>query len=291
MDLLLALRGVTTRLKRIPGAVFALEPVRRWYCREARSRVVADFDGTLLQVRMDEHMGSNIFWYGSYSREVLQVIGRILRPGMTVLDVGANIGEVALYAAKRVAPGGRVICFEPMPSLAEILRQNIARNRAGGVEVVAAGVADRVGSAPFYMPQQRFHDGSVHAGLATLYGQGERATAAGAISLTTLDHHAAEARLGVVHLIKLDVEGAELPALRGAEGVLRAHHPWLVIEVQRATCQAAGYDQADILLLLGELGYSFARIARRGRLERLTIEGLSDFQNVLAVPPGTSFPG
>ena len=126
---------------------------------------------------------------------------------------------------------------------------------------------------------------------ATLYRQGEPCTAAGAMSLTTLDHHAAEVFLGVVHLIKIDVEGAGLPALRGAEGVLRAHHPWLVIEVQRDTCQAAGYDQADILLLEGQLGYSFARIARRGRLERLTIEGLSDFQNVLAVTPGTSFPG
>ncbi len=290
MDPLIALRGVTTVLRRIPGTVYALESVRRWFCRVPRSRVVEDFDGTLLEVRVDEHMGSHIFWYGSYSREVLQVLARILRPGMQVLDVGGNIGEVALFAAKRVAPQGRVVSFEPMASLARILRGNVARNRAEIVEVVECGISDHSGSAPLFTTAERFHDGTVHAGLATLYGQGERAVPAGEIRLTTIDEYVREHQLHSVHVIKIDVEGAELPALRGALGVLEAYHPWLIIEVQQETSTAAGYDQADILRLLMGHGYRFARIGRRGRLAALSVEGLGAFQNVLAVPPGQILP-
>lgn len=285
------LRGLTTRLRRIPGTVFLLEPVRRWFCAAPRTRVVRDFDGTRLEVRIDEHMGSHIFWYGSYSREILLVLDRILRPGMRVLDVGANIGEVALYAAKRVAPGGSVICFEPMSPLAAVLRENIRRNAATNVEVVPKAVAEQAGQAVLYAPGERFHDGSAHAGLATLYGKGERAVPAGSIEVTTLDRFVEEAKLDRVDLIKIDVEGAELPVLRGAAGVLASHHPWLIIEVQRETSAAAGYDQSEILTVLAGQGYTFARIGRRGRLAPLTVETLENFQNVLAVPPGRALPG
>src|SRR5262245_30127979 len=189
MDPLLALRWLTTRLRRIPGTVFLLEPLRRWYCQSPRTRVVRDFDGTSLEVRVDEHMGSHIFWYGSYSREVLEVLDRILRKGMRVLDVGANIGEVALFSAKRVTPGGRVICFEPMTNLAEVLRRNIRLNRYEGMEIVELGVADHPGTATLFTTSERFHDGTAHAGLATLYGSGDRSAPAATIHLTTIDSY------------------------------------------------------------------------------------------------------
>jgi FkbM family methyltransferase len=270
----------------MPGAVLALEPLRKWYCRFPRQMVVADFDGTLLEVRLDEHMGSQIFWYGSYSREVLLVLDRILRPGMLMVDVGANIGEVGLFAAKRVGPQGRVICFEVLRELADVLRQNAARNGLGMVEVVEAAVADRVGSTPVFTPAGRFTDGTLHAGLATIYDQEGRSSPSGTVPLTTLDHFLLSRGIDTVHVIKVDVEGAELPVLRGAQETLHRARPWLLLEVQRDTCAAAGYDQSDILSFLEQYGYRFARIGRRGRLAPLNIPTLGDFQNVLCIPPG-----
>jgi FkbM family methyltransferase len=287
---LLALRALTTRLRHIPGAVFVLEPLRRWYCRAPRSIVVPDFDGTLLQVRLDEHMGSQIFWYGSYSREVLEVLDRILRPGMVVLDVGANIGEVSLYAAKRVTAGGQVICFEMFPDLAAILRANAARNGLTWVDVAEIGIADAVGWAPAFNPSDRFRDGALHAGLGTIFGQEGRHIPAGTVPLTTIDQFLESHGVDAVDLIKVDVEGAELPALRGATATLRRCHPWLVLEVQRETSLAAGYDQQEILAFLEAFGYRFARIGRRGKLEPLSAMTLRDFQNVLCIPGGAQLP-
>jgi len=265
-----------------------LEPLRRWQCRYPRTLVVQDFDGNLFEVRLNEHMGSHIFWFGSYSREILLALGRLLRPGMVVIDVGANMGEVALFATKRVAPGGRVICFEPVPALAASLEQSIRRNEASGIEVVNCGLADRIGSAVLFNTSERFHDGTDHAGLATIYPQEGRSTVAGRVSLTTLDEFLRPRAPGRVDVIKIDAEGAELPILRGAVETLRTWHPHLILEVQRATSKAAGYDQREILQFLEGMEYGFWRIGRRGKLSALSVEALGDFQNVLCVPGGST---
>jgi FkbM family methyltransferase len=290
MDGLLWLRAGTVRLRQLPGTVLLLEPLRRWFSRSPASRVITDFDGTRLEVRLHEHMGSHLFWYGSYSREVLRVVDRILRPGMVMLDVGANIGEVTLFSAKRVGPNGRVYAFEPMPALAGQLRANIERNQAGNVELIEAAVSDTAGTAMMYAQSQLFHDGTTHEGLATLFGQGDRRSPVGTMRVTTLDEEFAALALPSLDLIKIDIEGAELPALRGAIRLLQRWRPWLIIEVQTETSVAAGYQAADILQDLEQFGYRFARIGRRGTLVLTTATSLIDFQNILAIPEGRPLP-
>ena len=104
---LFLLRALTTRLRNIPGAVMAMEPLRKRLVRLNRRIVVNDFDGDLkFEADLGGHMGSQIFWYGSYSRHVLRILDLILQPGMTVLDVGANAGEISVFAAKRVGEDG-----------------------------------------------------------------------------------------------------------------------------------------------------------------------------------------
>jgi FkbM family methyltransferase len=286
---LLRLRALTTRLRKIPGAVVLLEYVRRHCSRRGAPIVVPDFDGTLrLELRLDEHMESQIFWYGDYSREVLNVLARLLAPGMVVIDAGANIGEVSLFAAKRVRPGGRVISFEPVPGLAQRLRANVARNDLAAVEVVEMGLAEHEGSAEIFTSRECFRDGTSHAGLATLYAQPGRAKPIASIALTTLDRFVHERGLDRVDVLKVDVEGAELPLLRGSAETLGLHRPWLLLEVQQETSRAAGYGHAEILTFLERYGYRFARLGRRGALQPLSVATLLPFQNVLAIPPGRS---
>jgi hypothetical protein len=67
-------------------------------------------------------------------------------------------------------------------------------------------------------------------------------------------------------LVKVDVEGAELPVLRGAEGALQKYTPTLIVELSCATAEAGGYKASDILDFLQELGYTFFKIGRGGRL-------------------------
>jgi len=289
---ILGLRAITTRLRAIPGMVVLLEGVRRYYRHHTKPVLVSDFDGSIrLELRLDEHMGSQIFWFGSYSVEILRVLDRLLAPGMVVVDAGANIGEVSLFAAKRVQPGGHVFSFEPVPELATRLRHHVELNGFAVVEVFERGLADREGKANIYTPGTPFRDGTVNDGMSTLYAGADHHTLAGSVLLTTLDAFAHERGLNRIDLLKVDVEGAELPVLRGAREVLAVHRPWVIVEVQQETSEAAGYRQGDILTYLGDFGYRFAKIARRGRLGTITAETLGSFQNVLGIPPGKTISG
>ena len=84
---------------------------------------INDFDGDLtMRVDLSEHMGGKIFWFGYYDRDELMAINQILRPGMFVVDVGANIGEVTLFCAKRDVGGeGKVFSFEPEERIHPVL--------------------------------------------------------------------------------------------------------------------------------------------------------------------------
>lgn len=252
---------------------------------------VTDYDGDLTATLcLDEHMQSQIFWYGYYSRDIVLLLDKILKPGMIAVDVGANIGEITMAAAKRVGANGKVFAFEPMSSLYARLREHIEANRLSQVTTVKCGLSDQVGSAQLFSASENFHDGTKHKGLGTLYSSAARATPTETIEIDTLDKFIDGRDLPRIDLIKIDVEGAELPVLKGAKNVLARFHPYLIIEIQHETSEQAGYKASDILELLERLGYRFYTIGRKARLIALTAETLRPFQNVLCVPSDRSLP-
>jgi len=131
---------------------------------------------------------------------------------------------------------------------------------------------------------ETFADGSRHEGLGTLYASDTRARPAGTIRLTTLDAFVSERDFARVDGIKLDIEGAELAALRGAATTIERFRPWLIIEIGEETCGAAGYEPAAILDFLDRLGYDCRRIGRKGKLQPATQDTTSSWQNVLCRP-------
>lgn len=144
---------------------------------------------------------------------VAAAISRELRPGCLAVDVGANIGLLALVMATAVGPEGRVICFEPVPHLVAGLRRTLAINGFGGrTDVRAIALADSDGTSAFNV--------AGHGPMSSLLPLPAEATAETIeIVRSTLD---AQIPAGsAVDLVKLDVEGAEPLVWRGAERVRR----------------------------------------------------------------------
>ena len=245
---------------------------------------IDDFDGQYkLILNLREHMQSRIFWLGYYNNDIVPLLDRLLKPGMTVIDVGANIGEISLVAARRVGCNGNVIAFEPLTRLADELEHNVVRNSLHWVQVVRAGLADFTGAVPIYLAHKEFNDGTQHDGLGTLYPTEERGLAIETVQITCLDTIAAQLNLESVDLIKIDIEGAELPCLKGSSETIRRYLPFVIIEVQAQTAGAAGYEPADLYSFFEAFGYKFHRIGRGGVLAEIEQDA---FQNVLCIPPG-----
>jgi len=275
---LLVTRRITNRLRDIPGGVLLNDVLRRRFAKKGHKFTIQDFDNDIsINLDLGDHMQSQIFWHGSYSREIIFLLKRLLKPGMTFVDAGANIGELSLIGAKLVGKTGEVHSFEPVARYADQLEANLALNPFANVRLHRVGLSDQPGDAPIFVASEYFADGTEHNGLATLYRSDERNLREQTITLTPLDEAIHPERLDV---IKLDVEGAELAALKGASCQLERHHPDLIVEIGKETCEAAGYQGSDILDYLAPLGYKFYRIARLGKLIPIKSKDLTNFQNV-----------
>lgn len=191
-------------------------------------------------------------WYqlrlllGTHERETLAVCRRLLRPGMVAIDVGAHAGYFSVRFARWVGATGRVLAFEPHPASFEVLRRNVGRRGLRNVRLARVAISDREGEAAFWETPSSFGH-SLHR----VKGQ-ERSLR---VEATTLDDACRKEGLGVVDLVKLDVEGAELEALAGMTEIARSSPAMAVIlEFKPELCERRGARPADWLDAVARLG-------------------------------------
>jgi FkbM family methyltransferase len=251
---------------------------------------ISDFDGDLaVNLRLSEHMQRRIFWLGYYNLLLVPFLKNFLRPGMTFIDVGANIGEISLVAAKLVGPSGRVIAFEPIDRIAGELQMNAQRNQLEQISVVRVGLSNGHGARlPIYSSCGQGSPGDEHSGLGSLYGAATGSSPLQYIDVTTLDTWIDEHPMNRVDMIKIDIEGAELPCLQGARRTLQRFKPVLIVELQDTTAITAGYRATDILDLLSGLGYSFYRFEAQGPVSFSRTAKLKSNQNILCTAANPS---
>jgi len=281
---LLALRKFSLVLARVPYVRRLSRLLRSRFLDRREDIVVDDFDGTLsLQCGLDEHIESHIFWEGYYSRDLLRLLRRLLKTDSVFVDIGANMGEFTLFAAKRV-PRGKVYAFEPVAEAFARLEGNVRRNKFTNVFLRAEGLMDQEASLPIYAQSGRFADGSRNTGLYTLHPHDDRNLAMQEIQLVRLDDLVSAGEVSTPTIMKIDVEGAELAVLKGARRVLAQFHPVLILELARHTLEAAGTTQREVVSYLEALGYRMEIIRYMGATSRLDPERIPEFCNVVCFP-------
>src|SRR5882724_9135487 len=158
----------------------------------------------------------------------LGFVGKILKPGMTVLDIGAHHGLYTLLASKCVGRKGRVFAFEPSPRERIRLQRHIRLNNCKNVTIEPVALGSEPGDAELYLVEGAFTGWN---SLRPPAVQGTTFTAR--VQVTTIDSWLAKDGKGGVDLVKLDVEGAELSTLKGASTLLGHHpRPIILVEVQ-----------------------------------------------------------
>ncbi|RDV37394.1 FkbM family methyltransferase [Bradymonadaceae bacterium TMQ3] len=282
------LRRTSRFLYQHRGLARVSDAARRLAARFPLQVDLDDFDGDLhFRLDLNEHMGSQIFWRGFHSGPQLQLLSHLLKPDHVFIDIGANHGEFTVVAARHL-PQGRVISFEPNESVHRRLRFNVEANHFENVTLSTSGLSDAPGVATIYASANLDHDGTTNQGLATLYPTESRGQVVHEIELTTLDTFVKDAALERVDLIKIDIEGAELSALKGADEVLTGFRPNIILELNEGTCKSAGYTMSDLLDHLGGYGYTFFEIAADGQgfsLKALDRHNLKSFQNIVCLRP------
>ncbi len=195
---------------------------------------------------------------GEYEAFALELFLERVGPGTTVVDGGAHIGFYSVMASPRTGPGGSVLAFEADPYNFRALSANVRLNRLANVALIDKALADHVGRLSFFTSS-----GTIAGSLVDKRYIGE--TTAVSVEATTIDDELSYE--GHENLImKLDVEGAEERALRGAERTLRACRTGAVlVEHNPQALRDAGSSDSAVVELLHEYGFSPSFVDERRR--------------------------
>lgn len=171
--------------------------------------------------------------------------------GKVVYEIGAFQGILTLFFSSRAR---EVIAYEPNPPSYERVVQNLRLNGRDNVRVRHLAVGDLEGSITL-LCDPLMPGGT--SGDPALIGQMKRSAGATSVNVpvVTLDNDIASASLPSPDFIKIDIEGMELPALRGMVRTLRAHHPELYMEMHGATMAQKDQNVRNIVEFAGEMGY------------------------------------
>jgi FkbM family methyltransferase len=179
---------------------------------------------------------------GIYEAELLSLVRSLLRSNSWYFDVGANIG---LMSVPIVSQRGdvKVMSFEPSPNTSPSIRRTVAEAGFGERWRLCEKAAGRSpGEMEFSYGEAHLggFDGLRHTGRAAAVGRQK-------VQVTTLDQEWTQLGKPDVSFVKLDIEGAELEALAGAEEMVRQCHPWLLLEWYDGNLPPYGVSREAIL--------------------------------------------
>lgn len=204
-------------------------------------------------------------------------LGLFLRPGETFVDAGANCGLFTVAGARVVGSSGKVLSFEPGPTVLPMLERNVSQNDLGMVTIHRCGLGAEAGKVRLY---QHPHGAS----SATLgCAPGSEASFV-EIEIDTLDAVLARSDIKQIDLIKMDVEGAEELILRGASGLFERHRPRVLFEINPEAIANLALKVDGAWSILAALGYTFFQVDETGRLTQLS-DVVRDGGNVIALHP------
>jgi FkbM family methyltransferase len=217
-----------------------------------------------------EGIDLTIYLRGAFEPDTLRALEGLVRPGDTVLDIGANVGAHTLHLARLVGVRGQVIAFEPTDFAIGKLRANLKVNpglepRVVLHQVFLAAVSSAVLVAPVAAswPVDGTRPDDAATASCSMSSAGARAT--------SLDSEMASHGDPTVHLIKMDVDGHELEVLAGARKLLEKHAPVLVMELAPFVFQPESKFDAMVELLTLH-GYTLRTLGSRRPLPRALLE-------------------
>jgi FkbM family methyltransferase len=185
------------------------------------NRITRTRHGLMMYNRHDKYVGRSLDLYGEYSSTEQDLFRQAVQPGWFVVDAGASIGASALTFARRVGRSGLVIAFEPQRALFQVLCGNIALNSITNVDCRNEALGEAAGT--IRMP---LLDYSRESNISGLELGGDRGPAIPVSTIDSLD-------LSRCNFLKIDVEGMELAALRGARGTIEKFRPILYVDNHR----------------------------------------------------------
>jgi FkbM family methyltransferase len=231
-------------------------------------------------ITMAHHSDRSLLDYWGDDQGELRFLWRYLSPGMVFFDVGSHHGIFTVLAAKKLSSHGQVVAFEPSRRERRRFELHIRLNGLKKIRVEPYAVSSTDGTLTFF---------TVASGFTTMNSLKRPRTECSILENTvdsiSLDRYISERKITQIDLMKIDVEGGELEALRGATGMLSLIRPILICEVLDWVTKPWGYAARDIVRCLQQHDYEWFDFRDDGTISpHEQRDEYPEIRNYLAVP-------
>ena len=202
-----------------------------------------------------------------------QTFLKVIHSGFSIVEIGANQGYYTSLFQKLVGKNGTIHAFEPLPTTFELLEGSV-RFDLPNIHLYNLGTFDTKGEFKFHLPKNDHGQATMSPHDCNSWKSREIEEVP--CSVIKLDEFIPISSLTNIDFIKIDVEGAELPSLQGAESILRKHKPLLFVEVCKAWMKSFGYNAKELEAFLRSLSYNKFEVVERNLL---LIDSVESFLN------------
>ncbi len=237
--------------------ILARDKIRRIASR--REVEVSTNYGFRMFVSPSDYASYGTYFFGDYDQRMSSVISRLIFPGQTVIDMGAERGWFTLLFSSLVGKKGKVISFEPSREIFDKLKTNVSINNFSWAKCENLAISNKLGQSFFVASNDKIFPNikiiKYCSGLGYITDRKTRMRGH-IVETTTLDNYLITNRIKNVDFIKIDIEGSEYNALLGAKRTLAKMKPKLVVEFNRDTASRSGRSMEKAYNFLKRLNYS-----------------------------------
>lgn len=238
-------------------------------------------DGRKFHIDKISAVTRDLFFLKEFEKYECEVVSKILKEGDHFIDVGASFGWYSTLAGKAVGETGGVVAFEMVPEIVNELETNISLNKLENVKIEQKALGQSENLAEFYYSESAGM-GNTEQGAISKDGKLKK----GQCEMTTLDCYIENSSIKKVDFIKCDIDGGEVPFLRGASKTIMRNKPAMMIEVSDWAQQAHGHSCNEILEKLAGYGYNFFSLHHKMKMKPILKKdfGSGHKENVLCLP-------
>ena len=237
--------------------------MRWWKYLHAKAPFVIDLSyGIRMGIYPRNEECRAIYVRGTYYPNQLVALKTLLSKGGVFIDIGANMGYFSVFAAKIVGDKGRVIAIEPSSREFNRLEHNLKLNRLKNASAHRLAITDKIGKAKISIATDE--RSSLNTIGYEFSVKGVEKIKTEEVESTTLDNFLKAARITKIDLIKLDVEGSEIRALKGAVKSIKKFHPIIILGTNKDALNVCDGNLAQLDELIKKLHYVAYYIAKSG---------------------------
>lgn len=265
--------------KRYYGIVFRIfQPFNLFRCV---TRVAKYDQDLLMKLDLNEWIQQHIYFLDYFDPNGVCFLKKNLNKGDVFIDAGANVGSYALIAAKQVGKTGLVFAFEPVGETFNRLDENVRLNEYDNIQAEKKALFDKNTTLDLFLANK------TNLGMSSIYHHDTESGKVEKAEAVSLDNYIGNQHINRIDLVKIDIEGSEMFALKGMQKTLERFKPKILIELKEETHTQSDFSINDIISYLSMLGYEQWIIDEKGECSRDIKNKPEGYFNFLFIPVGS----